>query len=85
MAGDVAELVRYVKWAGRTRKRRERRGTHPFSDLVGRAGRPRVTPTRYAMMDSLHANLSRAVENESHRRLTCGVAWARWVQDLPDK
>ena len=43
-----------------------------------------VTPTRYAMMDSLHAKLSWAVENESHRRrLTCGVAWARWVQDLP--
>ena len=39
-AGDVAELVRYVKWAGSTRERRERRGTHPFSDLVGRAGRP---------------------------------------------
>ena len=39
-AGDVAELVRYVKWAGRTRGRRERRGAHPFSDLVGRAGRP---------------------------------------------
>ena len=39
-AGDVAELVRYVKWAGRTRGRRERRGTNPFSDLVGRAGRP---------------------------------------------
>ena len=39
-AGDVAELVRYVKWAGRTRGRRERRGTHPFSDLGGRAGRP---------------------------------------------
>ena len=39
-AGDMAELVRYVKWAGGTRGRRERRGTHPFSDLVGRAGRP---------------------------------------------
>ena len=39
-AGGVAELVRYVKWAGRTRGRRERRGTHPFSNLVGRAGRP---------------------------------------------
>ena len=39
-AGDLAELVRYVKWAGRTRGRRERTGTHPFSDLVGRAGRP---------------------------------------------
>ena len=45
-----------------------------------------VTPTRYAMMDSLHANLSWAVENESHcRRLTCGAAWARWVQDLTDQ
>ena len=41
IAGDVAELVRYVKWAGRKRGGRERRGTHPFSDLVGRAGRPR--------------------------------------------
>ena len=40
-AGDVAELVRYVKWAGRTRGGREWRGTHPFSDLVGRTGRPR--------------------------------------------
>ena len=40
MAGDVAELVRHVKWAGRTRRKRERRGTHPFSDLVSRAGRP---------------------------------------------
>ena len=36
----MAELVRYVKWAGRTRGRQERTGTHPFSDLVGRAGRP---------------------------------------------
>ena len=33
-AGDVAELVRYVKWAGRTRGGRERRETHPFSNLV---------------------------------------------------
>ena len=40
-AGEVAELVRYVKWAGKTRGRREKRGTRPFSDLVGRAGRPR--------------------------------------------
>ena len=38
-AGDVAELLSYVKWAGRTRGRRERQGTHPFSHLVGRAGR----------------------------------------------
>ena len=36
----MAELVRYVTWVERTRRRRERRGTHPFSDLVGRAGRP---------------------------------------------
>ena len=35
------ELARYVKWAGNTRARREKRGTRPFSDLVGRAGRPR--------------------------------------------
>ena len=40
-AGDVAELVRYVKRAGRTRGGREKRGTRPFSDLVVRAGRPR--------------------------------------------
>ena len=40
-AGDVGELVRYVKWAGRARGVRERRGTHPLSDLVGRAGWPR--------------------------------------------
>ena len=39
-AGDVAGLVHYVKWAGRTRGRRERRGTHLFNNLVGRAGRP---------------------------------------------
>ena len=39
--GEVAELARYVKWAGKTRGRREKRGTRPFSDLVGRAGRPR--------------------------------------------
>ena len=38
---DVAELPRYVKWAGKTRGRREKRGPSPFSDLVGRAGRPR--------------------------------------------
>ena len=38
--GDVAELARYVKWAGKTRGRRDKRGPHPFSDLVGRAGRP---------------------------------------------
>ena len=41
MAGDVAELVRCVNWAGRTRGGRERRGTRPFCDLVGRAGRRR--------------------------------------------
>ena len=40
-AGEVAELARYVKWAGKTRGRREKRGTRPFSDLVGRAWRPR--------------------------------------------
>ena len=40
-AGEVAVLVRYVKWAGRTGGRRERRGIRPLSDLVGRAGRPR--------------------------------------------
>ena len=34
-------LYRYVKWAGKTRGRREKRGPRPFSDLVGRAGRPR--------------------------------------------
>ena len=39
--GDVAELARYVKWAGKTRGRREKRGPRPFSDLVGRKGRPR--------------------------------------------
>ena len=37
---DVAELARYVKWAGKTRGRRDKRGPRPFSDLVGRAGRP---------------------------------------------
>ena len=40
-AGEVAELVRYVKWAGKARGRQEKRGTRPFSDLVGRAGMPR--------------------------------------------
>ena len=40
--GDVAELARYVKWAGKTRGRREKRGPRPFSDLVGRAGKPRA-------------------------------------------
>ena len=40
-AGEVAELARYVKWAGKTRGRREKRGTRSFSDLVGRVGRPR--------------------------------------------
>ena len=40
-AGEVAELARYVKWAGKTRGWREKRGTRPFSDLVGRAERPR--------------------------------------------
>ena len=40
-AGDVAELVSYLKWAGRTRGGREKRGTRPFSDLVVRPGRPK--------------------------------------------
>ena len=40
-AGHVAQLVRYVKWAGRTRGERKKQGTRPFSELVGRAGRPR--------------------------------------------
>ena len=30
-----------MKWAGKTRGRREKRAPRPFSDLVGRAGRPR--------------------------------------------
>ena len=38
--GDVAELARYVKWAGKTRGRREKRGPRPFSDVVGRGGSP---------------------------------------------
>ena len=37
----MAELVCYVKWAGRTRGGQEKQGTRPFSDLVGRVGRPR--------------------------------------------
>ena len=41
LEGDLAELARYVKWAEKTRGRREKRGPRPFSDLVGRAGRPR--------------------------------------------
>ena len=39
--GDVAGLDRYVKWAVRTRFGQERSGTHPFSHLVSRAGKPR--------------------------------------------
>ena len=35
----MAELFRYVKWAGRTRGGGGP-GTHPFRDLVHRAGRP---------------------------------------------
>ena len=35
---ELAELVCYVKWAGRTRGGQERRRTHPFHDLVHRAG-----------------------------------------------
>ena len=38
--GDVAELAHYVKPAGKTRGRRDKRGPRPFSDLVSRAGRP---------------------------------------------
>ena len=37
----MAELARYVKWAGKRRGRRDKRGLRAFSDLVGRAGRPR--------------------------------------------
>ena len=37
----MPELVRYVRWAGRTRGGLEKQGTRSFSDLVGRAGRPR--------------------------------------------
>ena len=37
----MAELARYVKWAGKTRGRREKRGPRRFTYLVGRAGRPR--------------------------------------------
>ena len=40
-AGDVAELIRYAKWAGRMMGGREKQGVRPFSDLVDRAGRPR--------------------------------------------
>ena len=29
-----------MKWAGKTRGRQDKRGPRPFSDLVGRAGRP---------------------------------------------
>ena len=39
-AGEVAEWVRYVKWAGRTRGGREWRRTQPFRDLVHKAARP---------------------------------------------
>ena len=39
--GGSGGAGRYVKWAGKTRGRREKRGPRPFSDLVGRAGRPR--------------------------------------------
>ena len=37
----MAELVRYVKWAGRTTGGQERRRTLVFRDLVHRAGTPR--------------------------------------------
>ena len=36
-------MARYVKWAGKRRGGQEKRGPRPFSDLVGRAGRPRET------------------------------------------
>ena len=36
----MAELVCYVKWAGRMRGGQEKRGTRPFCNLVSRAGRP---------------------------------------------
>ena len=38
----MAEIVRYVKWAGRMRGGQESRGIRPFRGLVHRAGRPRV-------------------------------------------
>ena len=34
--GGVAELARYVKWAGNTRGRRDKRGPRPFSGRQGR-------------------------------------------------
>ena len=37
----MAAQVCYMKWAGRTREGQEKRATRPFSDPVGRAGRPR--------------------------------------------
>ena len=37
----MAQLARYVKWAGKTRGWQEERGPRPFSDLLGTAGRPR--------------------------------------------
>ena len=37
--GDVTELARYVKWAGKTRERRENRGPHPsVTWSAGRGG-----------------------------------------------
>ena len=36
----MAELVGYVKWAGRRRGGREECGSHPFRNVVHRAGRP---------------------------------------------
>ena len=39
-AGDVAELVCYVKWAERKRGGHERQVIRPFCNLVGGAGRP---------------------------------------------
>ena len=54
-SGGSGGLVRYVKWAGRTRGRRERRGTRPSSDPVGRAGRrgergPEMEESRWRRM-----------------------------------
>ena len=40
-AGDVGELVCYVKTGGEDKGRTGEAGSHPFSDLVGRTRRPR--------------------------------------------
>ena len=39
-AGEVVEVVCYLKWAGRKRGQRERRGNDLFRQVVHRAGRP---------------------------------------------